>query len=68
MRGEPDPGIAAGDRGGGGEIAACAVTGDADARGIATELGNAGDDILRRREGVLERTGEAHLGWAAIIN
>jgi hypothetical protein len=45
-----------------------AVTGHADALVVAAELGDAGDDVLCRCEGILERTGKPHLGRAAIID
>ena len=68
MRRQLDAGVAAGDRGGGCEIAARAVAGDADARGIAAEFGDARDDVLHGGEGILEGAGKAHLGRAAIID
>ena len=68
LRRQLDAGVAAGDRGGGREIAAGAVAGDADAAVIAAELGDAGDDVPGRGEGILERAGKAHLGRAAIID
>ena len=68
MRCQSDAGVAAGDRGDGGEIAAGAVPGHADAARVAPEFGDAGDDILCRRKGVFERAGKPHLGRAAIID
>ena len=68
MRGQSYAGVAAGDRGGGRQIAAGAVTGHTDAFLVAAEFGDAGDDVLRRREGVLEGAGKPHLGRASIIN
>ena len=68
LRRQRDAGIAAGDGGGGRQIAAGAVAGDADARGIAAEFGDAGDDILGGREGILEGAGKAHLGRAAVVD
>ena len=35
---------------------------------VAAEFGDAGDDVLCRRKGVLERAGKPHLGRAAIID
>ena len=50
LRGEPDAGVAAGDRDRRRQIAAGAVAGDADARAVAAEFGDARDDVAQRRQ------------------
>ena len=50
------------------QIAAGAVTGDADALDVAAELGDAFDDVPDGGERVLERAGKAHLGRAPVVD
>lgn len=68
MGGEPDAGVAAGDRGGGREIAAGAVAGNAEAFCIAAKFRDAAKHVADRGKGVLECAGESRFGRAAIID
>lgn len=68
LRGELDAGVAAGDRGGGCEIAACAVAGNAEAFCVAAKFRDAVEDVTHRGEGILEGAGKARLRGATIID
>jgi hypothetical protein len=68
LRGEIDAGIAAGDGRGRRQIAAGAVAGDADARSISAELGDARDHVTCGGEAVLEGAWKTRLGRAAVID
>jgi len=66
LSGEPDAGIAASDRHTGREIAAGAVTGDADAADVTAEFTDASDNVAKCGKGVLERAGKARFRRSAI--
>src|SRR6266702_1707231 len=68
LGGEPYAGIAAGDRGRRGQIAAGAVAGNAKSLGIAAKFRDAVEDIAGRGEGVLEGAGKARFGWTPIVD
>ncbi|MHC2842327.1 hypothetical protein ACVINU_005261 [Bradyrhizobium diazoefficiens] len=68
LRGELDAGIAAGDRGGGCEIAAGAVAGNAEALCVAAKFRDAVEDVARRGKGILEGAGKARLRRATIVD
>ena len=66
--GELDAGVAAGDRAGGGEIAAGAVAGNAEAFCIAAKFRDAAKHVAHRGKGVLERAGKARFGRATVVD
>ena len=68
LRGEIDAGVAAGDRCGRRQIAAGAVAGDADARCISAEFGDARDHVAHGGKAVLERAGKARFRRAPIVD
>src|ERR1700730_10947797 len=68
LTGEPDGGIAAGDRGASREIAAGAVAGQADAKTIAAEFGDVFDDVAHGGKSILERAGKARFGRTPVID
>ena len=68
LRGEIDTRVAAGDRGGRRQIAAGAVAGDTETRGISAEPGDACDHVAHGRKAVLERAGKARFGRAPVVD